>query len=407
MSLTDISVRKAKARAKEYKLADGGGLYLLVTPSGGRLWRLKYRLHGLEKKLSFGPYPELSLGDARKLRDAARAVIAGGDDPAVAKRRQRIVARLAVGTTFGDVALEYIEKCIVEGKAASTIAKLRWSREWLLHAVGSRPVNEIQPHEILGVLKKQGALGQLETAKRTRAFASRVFRYAVATARATADPAALLVGAVAAPRARHLSAIVDAKRVGDLLRAIKGYEGQPATKLALELLPHVFVRPGELRQAEWSEVDFQTAVWRLPAARMKMRREHAVPLSKQSVVILERACAISGAGHFVFPAIGKRGRPLSENTMTQALRRMGFPAEEMTAHGFRAMASTLLNESGKWSSDAIERALAHSDRNQVRAAYHRGAHWSERVAMAQWWSDHLDFLQTGAAIVKLPAANVA
>ncbi len=399
MALTDTAVRNAKPRDSEYKLADGGGLYLLVTPSGGRLWRLKYRIHGLEKKLSLGRYPDLTLSAARKQRDNAREAVANGDDPAAAKRRQRIVAKIAVGTTFGDVALEYIDKCEREGKSPATVVKLRWSREWLLPAIGLRPVDQIEPHEVLAVLKRQETAGSLETAKRTRAFASRVFRYAVATARAKSDPASLLLGAVASPKAKHYAAIIDAKRAGDLLRAINAYGGQPATRLALELLPHVFVRPGELRQAEWSELDFDAAVWRVPASRMKKRREHVVPLSRQSFAILERARAITGSGRFIFPAIGNLERPLSENTFTQALRRMGFSAEEMTAHGFRAMASTLLNESGKWSPDAIERALAHKDSDQVRAAYHRGAHWNERVAMAQWWGDYLDTLRAGAAVL--------
>ncbi len=407
MALTDIVVKSAKPRSKHYKLADGGGLYLLVTPTGGRLWRLKYRVHGLEKKLSLGRYPDLTLSAARKLRDAAREAVASGGDPAATKRRQRIVAKVAVGTTFGDVALEYIQKCEREGRSPATVVKLRWSREWLLPAIGSRPVDQIEPHEVLAVLKRQEAAGNLETARRTRAFASRVFRYAVATARAKSDPASLLLGAVAAPKAKHLAAIIDAGRAGALLRAIDRYDGQPATKLALELLPHVFVRPGELRQAEWGEVDFDAAVWRVPASRMKKRREHVVPLSRQSIAILERGRAMTGGERFIFPAIGNRERPLSENTITQALRRMGFSAEEMTAHGFRAMASTLLNESGKWSPDAIERALAHKDGDQVRAAYHRGAHWDERVAMAEWWSDHLDTLRTGAVVIPLARSGRA
>lgn len=407
MALTDIAVKSAKPRSRDYKLADGGGLYLLVTPSGGRLWRLKFRTHGLEKKLSLGRYPDLTLSAARKLRDAAREAVASGDDPAAAKRRQRIVAKIAVGTTFGDVALEYIAKCEREGKSPATVAKLRWTREWLMPAIGSRPVDQIEPHEVLAVLKRQEASGNLETAKRTRAFASRVFRYAVATTRAKSDPASLLLGAVAAPKAKHLAAIIEAKRAGDLLRAIDAYEGQPATRLAMELLPHVFVRPGELRQAEWGEVDFDAAVWRVPASRMKKRIEHVVPLSRQSLAILDRARRITGGARFIFPAIGNRERPLSENTITQALRRMGFAADEMTAHGFRAMASTLLNESGKWSPDAIERALAHKDGDNVRAAYHRGAHWNERVSMAQWWSDHLETLRAGALVIPLARSGRA
>ncbi len=407
MTLTDTAVRAAKPRDREYKLADSGGLYLLVTPSGGRLWRFKFRLHGIEKKLALGRYPDVSLSDARKARDAAREAIGSGIDPAVIKRRNRIAAKVAAGTTFGDVAREYIDKVEREGRADSTIAKLRWVRELLLPAIGKRPINEIESHELLSVLKQQEEAGILETAKRTRAFASRVFRYAVVTARAKTDPAALLLGAVAAPKHKHLAAIIDAKRAGELLRAIDAYGGQPATRLALALLPHVFVRPGELRRAEWAEIDFAAAVWCIPAERMKKRREHIVPLSRQSLAILEEARPVTGSGQYVFPALGRRDRPLSENTITVALRRMGFSAEEMTAHGFRAMASTLLNESGKWSPDAIERALAHKDGDQVRAAYHRGTHWNERVAMAQWWSDHLDALRVGAEVIPLHPGHAA
>lgn len=407
MALSDVAVRRAKPRERDYKLADSGGLYLLVTPSGGRLWRLKYRVLGVEKKLSLGRYPDVSLADARKARDAAREAMGAGHDPGVAKRRQRVAAKLAVGTTFGDVAHEYIAKAEREGRATATVIKLRWARQGLVSAIGNRPVDQIEPHELLAVLKKREASGNLETAKRLRAFASRVFRYAVATARAKTDPAALLLGAVAAPKPKHLAAIIDPKQAGELLRAIAAYRGQPTTRLALAVLPYVFVRPGELRQAEWSEFDFEAAVWRIPATRMKKRREHVVPLSRQSLAILEQARALTGDGRLVFPSLGRRDRPLSGNTMTLALRRMGFPADVMTAHGFRSMASTLLNESGKWSPDAIERALAHKDGDQVRAAYHRGAHWEERVAMAQWWSDHLDRLRAGGEVVPLKAVNVA
>lgn len=273
MALTDVAVRTAKAREKDYKLADGGGLYLLVTTAGGKLWRLKYRMHGSEKKLSLGRYPDLSLAEARKARDSAREARGMGDDPAAAKRRERIAAKLAAGTTFDAVAREYVQKCEREGRSPATITKLHWAREWLSPAIGYRPVDQVEPHELLAVLKKQEGRGNLETAKRTRSFASRVFRYAVATARAKADPAAVLLGATAAPKVKHLAAIVEPKRVGELLRAIDGYSGYPITRLALALSPHVFVRPGELRQAEWSEIDFDAAVWRIPASRMKQRRE--------------------------------------------------------------------------------------------------------------------------------------
>jgi len=402
MALTDIAIKSAKPRERDYKLADSGGLYLLVTASGGKLWRLKFRIDGIERKLSLGKYPAVSLGDARKARDDAKASIAVGKDPAAAKRRKRIAAKLSAATTFDAVALEYIAKLEREGLAPATISKLHWAREWLRPTIGKRPVDQIEAHELLVVLRKQEGEGALETAKRTRAFASRVFRYAVATARAKADPASLLRGAVAAPKVKNLAAIVDPKRVGELLRAIDNYGGAPLTKLALQLSPHLFVRPGELRKAEWAEFDFDAAIWRIPAARMKKRREHVVPLSTQALAYFAELRSLSGDGRFLFPAQGKPNGCMSENTVNVALRRMGFGADEMTAHGFRAMASTLLNESGKWHPDAIERALAHRDSDQVRGTYHRGAHWDERVAMAAWWGNKLDKLHYGADIVKYP-----
>lgn len=405
MPLTDTSVRNAKPRERAYKLADGGGLYLLVTPVGGRLWRLKYRVDSIERKLSFGKYPDVSLADARRARDAARSQLSTGADPSITRRRERIARKLSVGTTFSAVGLEYVEKCQKEGRAPATIVKLHWARNWLEPVIGRRPVDQIEAHEILSVLKRLEAAGQLETARRIRAFASRVFRYAVATARAKMDPAALLVGAVAAPRVKHLSAILEPKRAGELMRAIATYSGTPTTRLALQLAANVFLRPGELRQAEWSEIGFDAAVWRVPASRMKMRREHVIPLSRQSLAILQQARAVSGGGKFVFPALGRPDRPMSENTAIAALRRMGFTADEMTAHGFRAMASTLLNESGEWSPDAIERSLSHKDSDKVRAAYHRGAHWQERVSMAQWWSDRIDALRDGATVISLRDAK--
>jgi integrase len=361
-------------------------------------------MHGIERKLSIGRYPDVTLSDARKARDAAREAKGSGNDPAAVKRREQIAAKASAATTFAGVSLEFITKSEREGRAPATVAKLHWARNWLLPSLGHRPIDQIEPHEILAVLKRQEGNGNLETASRTRVFASRVFRYAVATARAKADPASLLLGATAAPRPKHLAAIIDAKRAGELLRAIDGYAGQPLTRIALALAPHVFVRPGELRQAEWSEIDVKAAIWRIPAARMKQRREHVVPLSRQSLALFEQARALSGGGRYVLPALGKPDKPMSENTATAALRRMGFGANEMTAHGFRAMASTLLNESGKWSPDAIERALAHRDNDQVRAAYHRGAHWDERVTMAQWWSDRLETMRGGATISTITKA---
>jgi integrase len=393
MPLSDIAIRAAKPGPKPIKLSDERGLFLLVQPSGGKLWRLKYRIAGKEKKLSLGRYPDVALKEARERCTEARKLIASGIDPSEQKRTERLDATLRAETTFKAVAEEYIEKSDREGRAAVTIGKARWLLSLLEPALGSRPVDEISPVELLGALKKVEAKGHLETARRMRSFASRVFRYAVATARAKADPAATLRGALVAPKVTHHSAILEAKGVGALLRAIDGYDGQPMTQLALKLAPHVFVRPGELRQAEWEEIDLEAGVWKIAASKMKMRQPHMVPLSRQAIAILQAAQALTGRHRYVFASLYPGKRPMSENTINAALRRLGYSGDEMTAHGFRAMASTLLNESGKWNPDAIERALAHKAADGVRGAYHRGAHWAERVEMAQWWSDYLDTLR--------------
>ncbi|MEN3976140.1 integrase arm-type DNA-binding domain-containing protein [Emcibacter sp. SYSU 3D8] len=400
MSLTYTAIRAAKPRAKPYKLADEKGLFLLVQPSGGLLWRLKYRADGKEKKLSLGTYPATSLSDARARRDAARKLLEASVDPGAARKQKQAEQALSIANTFKSVAMEYIDKIEREGRTASTTKKARWFLE-LLAPIGERPVAEISPQELLATLKKQEARGRLETAQRLRSFAARVFRYAVATTRASSNPAEPLRGALVSPRVKHRAAILEPKRVGELLRAIEGYEGQPTTMAALKLAPHVFVRPGELRHAEWAEIDFDKAVWIIPAGKMKMRQPHSVPLSKQAVAILHDVQRLTGRGRYVFPSTRSAARPMSENTITAALRRMGYGGDEMTGHGFRSTASTLLNESGRWSADAIERALAHKDADLVRAAYHRGAHWKERVEMAAWWSNYLDKLRAGGEIIQL------
>ena len=400
MALTDVSVRTAKARPKAYKLSDGGGLFLLVSPSGGKLWRMKYRHLGKEQLLSIGKYPDLGLKEARKARDAARNQIAEGLNPAFEKKREAIAALVGAANTFKAVADEYIEKRIQEGLKTITTDKAKWLLAQLEPALGSRPIADIEPFELLAVLKKVEASGRLETARRLLAFSGRIFRYAVATTRARRNIAADLQGALTAPVVKHHAAILDPVGVGALLRAIDGFDGHPTTQWALRLAPHVFVRPGELRMAEWSEIDLEAAVWRIPGSRMKMNREHVVPLSTQAVEILKEAQALTGNRRYVFPSIRTFLRPMSENTLNAALRRMGYGNDDMTSHGFRSTASTLLNESGKWSRDAIERALAHGDADSVRAAYHRGVHWDERVLMAQWWSDYLDQLREGGKVLK-------
>jgi len=372
---------------------------------------MKYRVDGadseglpkrIERLLSFGSYPEVSLKSARDLRDEARKRLAKGIDPGQLKREAKIASALGASNSFGAVAEEYILRMEQEGRAEATLNKVRWLCALLMPAIGTRPVAEVTPHELLAVLKKIEQSGKRETAGRLRSFASRVFRYAVATARASDDPAHMLLGALVPPKAKHHAAITDPKALGELLRAIDGYRGQPATLFALRLAPHVFQRPGEVRQMEWSEVNFEKAVWTIPAHRMKMREAHTVPLSPQAVGILKDVQGLTGSGRFVFPSIRSRTRPMSENTINAALRRLGYTAGEMTAHGFRSTASSLLNESGKWNPDAIERALAHREGNQVRAAYHRSIYWSERVQMAQWWSDHLDMLRVGGSVIQFP-----
>lgn len=407
VALTDVAIRNAKPKDKSYKMGDSGGLYLFVTPAGGKLWRVKFRIAGKEKVLSLGNWPAVSLAAARKERDKAKEALAVGLDPAREKQQAKHRAKVAAGDTFGEIGREYLDKRKREGMAERTLEKAEFHLSRLAPSLGRLPVTDITAPDVLAVLRVYEKQGKNETANRLLQLASRIFRYAVATARLTSDPTRDLRGAITAPKVKHFGAIIEPKRAGDLLRAIDSYEGMGITKFALQLAPHVFVRPGELRHAEWGEIDLDAAVWIIPAEKMKMRQPHRVPLSGQSVALLREIHTVTGPAGYVFPSVRTRTRPMSENTINAGLRRLGFSSDEMTAHGFRAMASTLLNESGKWSPDAIERALAHADSDGVRAAYHRGAHWQERVAMAQWWSDYLDQLRKGADIVPFPENNVA
>ncbi|MDV3459238.1 tyrosine-type recombinase/integrase [Sphingomonas sp. HF-S4] len=397
--LTVVQVQSLKPAERPFKVFDSDGLYLLVQPSGALLWRFRYRCCGIERKLSLGSFPDVTLQQARRKRDAAKGELEDGFDPVEAKRQKRLQNELAAKTTFGLVAEEYIQKMEREARAPATIKKARWFLE-LLGGLSKRPIASVTPHELLDVLKRVERRGHHETAVRLRAFAGRVFRYGFATLRTEKNPADILRGALTVPRVQHHAAIVEPKKVGELLRAIEDYKGRPETLYALRLAPHVFLRPGELRQAKWTEIDFAEKVWRVPAERMKMKQPHAVPLSRQVLFILQDLRSLARSSEFLFPALHTTKRPISENTMNVALRRLGFQHDEMTSHGFRAMASTLLNESGLWHPDAIERALAHGEKDRVRAAYHRGAHWNERVRMAQWWSDYLDQLRVGGKVIK-------
>lgn len=402
MALTDTTIKNAKPKPTQYKLYDEKGLFVIVRPTGGRLWRLKYRYQGKEQQLSLGTYPEVSLKEARQRRDEAREMLAGGKDPSAEKKRTRLVEALGAGNTFKAVAEEYIDKQGREGRAEATLVKARWHLS-LLKLLHTRPIADIEPVELLAELRKVESKGHLEAARQVRAFASRVFCYGVATTRCKHDVAAPLVKALTTPTVTHRAAILDPVKVGGLLRSIDAFDGQITTKLALRLAPHVFVRPGELRHAEWSEIDFENAKWIIPGAKTKMRRDHHVPLSPQSLAILEEARLLTGPTGLIFPGLRSSKRPMSENTLNAALRRMGYSKDEMTAHGFRAMASTLLNESGKWRPDVIERALAHVEPGKIRRAYNHAEYWDERVAMALWWSDYLDTLRTGAKVFPLVA----
>jgi integrase len=396
MALTENRLRTLKPKDKSYKVADHRGLYIEVTPSGGKLWRFRYRIGNVEKKLAIGPYPEINLKQARNAADAARHSVAEGGDPAFEKRKKKIRDEFLSAQTFEAVAREYIEQMMVKnGLAQATLVKANYFLEQLTPSIGNRPIHDIEPFEVLAPLKRLEATGKHETAKKCRSFAGRVFRYGVATTRCKSDPTAMLKGALVTPRAQHYAAILEPKELGGLLRAIDDYTGYLVTKYALQIAPHVFVRPGELRHAEWREIDLEDGVWKIPAGKMKARRPHAVPLSTQVVGYLTELATMLGTEGYVFPSARSGIRPMSENTLNAAFRRMGYSKEELTAHGLRATASTFLNESGLWNPDAIERALAHGDSNVVRGIYHRGKHWDERVRMAQWWSDYLDELRAG------------
>ena len=347
MALTDIAIRTAKPRIKPYKLADGFGLYVLVQPTGARLWRLKYRIAGREKKLGFGQYPDVSLSDARKRRDEARQLLASGKDPSRERQRDKVRSLIGAENTFAAIAAEYCAKRrrdVEKAWAPATATRSEYLLSLLNGAIGRLVVNDIDPADVLGAVRKIEAKGNLESARRTLQLASAVFRYAVATARLASDPTRDLRGALTAPTVTHYGAIIEANRVGELLRAIDGYDGMGHTKLAMQISPHVFVRPGALRMAEWDEIDFEAMLWTIPAHKMKMRKAHQVPLSRQVVALFREVHSATGPAGYVFPSVRTRTRPMSGNTINAGLRRLGYTSEEMTGHGFRAMASTLLNE---------------------------------------------------------------
>jgi integrase len=388
MALTEIAVRAAKATNKQYKLYDERGLYLLVHPRGAKYWRLKYMLDGREKVLALGVYPDVTLAAARAHRDRARQELTSGVDIA-AERRAKREGR---SDTFQSIAKEWLER---QPFTPKTLKKAEWTfNDLVFRFIGKWPIKTIKATDVLDVARRLEKRGKIETAHRTKQRIGQVFRYAIATGRADRDPTQDLRGALTPLKVTNRAAITDPRRVGELLNAIDGYQGFVETEFALKLAPLLFVRPGELRNALWEEVSLDAAApeWRIPAEKMKMRRMHIVPLCRQATALLRELRAHEIDSPYVFPSSMERRRPISENTLGAALRRMGFSNKEMTAHGFRAMASTLLNEKG-YHPDLIELQLAHAERNDVRAAYNRALRLGDRRKMMQDWADYLDELR--------------
>ena len=403
MALTDREIRKIEPGKAMAKLSDGGGLQLWVTPDGAKRWRLAYRHNGKQRTLAIGVYPMTSLREARDAREDARRLLGSGQDPSLVRKLDKAAKATASANTFNSLADELLEKKRAEGKAERTFDKVQWLLGLARSDLGERPVAEIAAPEVLRVLKTVEARGRLETAKRLRATIGQVFRFAVATGRADTDPTASLRGAIASPLVQHRAAIIEPKAFGGLLRAIASYEGAPETKAALELSALTFARPGEVRAAEWSELDLDGAIWSIPAAKMKMRRPHRIPLAPRAVSLLRVLSGITGNGRFLFPSNRSRERCMSENTINAALRRLGFTKDEMTAHGFRSAASSMLNECGIWNADAIERQLAHVDNDSVRRAYARADFWEERIRLMAWWADRCEKMKRSGVVIPLRA----
>ncbi len=390
-SLTDIAVRNAKASDKAYKLYDKSGLFLYVAPSGGRWWRFKYRYLGKEKLISMGVYPDVTLKEAREKRDEARKELAKGNNPSEIRQKRKQEKLLMSVNTFEAVALEWIDKQSIKWVPKNAARNLSMLKRYVFPHIGKTPIAEVTAAMLLATIQRIEKLGIHETAHRTMQVCGQIFRYAIATGRAQADLSLVLKGALTPVVEKHHASITDPKKIGSLLKAISDYDGSILTRYALRIAPLVFVRPGELRHAEWSEIDFNVGEWRISASKMKMKAMHIVPLSKQAISILEDLFEITGNGKYVFPSVRSFQRPMSENTVNAALRRLGYDKHEMTGHGFRSMASTILHEQG-WPHEAIERQLAHAERNKISAAYNYAEHLPKRREMMQAWADYLNTL---------------
>ena len=391
MPLTDIKIKTADIRDKAYKLADEKGLYVLVKKAG-KYFRFDYRFLNMRKTLALGVYPEVSLKEAREKLDEARKLLAAGKDPAAEKKTKKNQLIAEAANTFQAVATEWHEK--LKSKWSDDHADRKWHylEKDVFPTLGSRPIRDITARELLTLFEKIQARGAIDVGHRIKGICGEVFRYGIHTSRCDRDHTQDLKGVLVPNRNKHMATLTDPKEIGGLLRAIDDYHGDIVTQNALKLTPYVMLRPGEIRAAEWSEVDLAKRQWKISAIKMKMGRPHIVPLSNQVVAIFEFMHQITGHGKYVFPSVRSKDRPMSENTITAALRRMGFSKEEMTAHGFRAMASTLLHENG-FKSDVIEAQLAHAERNKVKAAYNHVEYLAERTDMMDWWANYLDSLR--------------
>ena len=386
MPLTDTQLKNLKPKTAPYRVADGGGLFIEVRKRGSKLWRFAYRFDDKQKMLALGSYPETSLAKAREKRLEAKGLLQDGIDPGAKMQADREERRALLEDTFSALAGEFLARLEREGRSASTLTKKRWLLKVAEADIGKQPIREITAAQILKPLRRLEDKSHFESAVRMRAVVGQVFRYAIATGRADNDPTFGLRGAIITPKVSHRAAIIEKEPYLKLVRHVWEYDGAAETQAALKLMVLLYPRPGELRLSWWKEYDLEKGTWTIPATRAKMRREHVKPLSRAAVGVLKDLQALNNNSLMVFPSQQSPGKPISENTMNLALRRMGYSQQDHTSHGFRASASSLLNESGKWNADAIEAELGHVGDNEVRRAYHRARYWDERVAMAEWWA---------------------
>ena len=397
--LRDITIKNAKPKDKPYPLSDGQSLYIEIMPNGGKYWRLRYRFAGKQKRIALGVYPEVSIKAAREAATNARAQLRDGTDPLDAKKQTKLKQHLAAGNSFGAVAKEWLDKNKIHWVDSYTSRVVRYIDDYLNPYIGSRPITEITAPELLSVLRKKESEGFHETAHRVKQVAGKIFRYAIATGRAERDPSRDLDGALTKPKEKHLAAITDPKEVKQLLIAIDNYQGSKTVQVALRLSPLVFVRPGELRHMEWQEVNLEEKLWSIPAEKMKLREPHLVPLSEQAISLLEEIKPLTSRSKYVFPSARGLSRPMSENAARTALRALGYTNEQMTPHGFRAMARTLLDEELNYRIDWIEQQLAHAVKDTNGRAYNRTTHIEQRREMMQAWSNYLYSLKIDDNII--------